>query len=362
MRPTARLRAALAVTAAAVTTLGATAVAQAADTTAPAAPVTAHATGAAAIRATAVPSHLFAPYMEAYTSDDPATIAAKSGAKWLSMAFLQTPSKGSCTLDWNGNSSQPIASSTYGSSIAKIQANGGGVIPSFGGYSADTDGTELADSCTNVSTIASGIEHLITTYNLSRVDFDVEANSLTNSAGIDRRNKAIAKVEAWAASNKRSVQFSYTMPTNTNGLDSGGQAVMKNAVANHTRIDVVNIMTFDYYVGTTQEMAKDTETAAQGLVNQLHTLYPSKSSSQLWAMVGVTEMPGIDDYGKGETFTTADATTVYNWAVSKGIDEISMWAAERDNGGCPGTGGSDSCSGLSQSSWYFSHTWEHFTN
>jgi chitinase len=79
-------------------------------------------------------------------------------------------------------------------------------------------------------------------------------------------------------------------------------------------------------------------------------------------MVGVTEMPGIDDYGKGETFTTADAKTVYNWAVSKGINEISMWASERDNGGCPGTGGSDSCSGISQSTWYFSHTWEHYTN
>jgi chitinase len=333
---------------------GGTAAASAARPAADAAPAT--------TKATPVPAHVFAPYFEAYTSDDPATIAAKSGAKYLSMAFLQTHSSGSCTLYWNGSTSQPIASSSYGSSIAKIRANGGDVIPSLGGYSADTSDTELADSCKSVGSIASGLEHLISTYNLARVDFDVEQDSLTNSGGIDRRNKAIAQVESWAAANGRSVQFSYTLPTNTDGLDSGGKAVLKNAVANHARIDVVNIMTFDYYVGTNQQMSKDTETAAQGLVKELTALYPSKSQAQLWAMVGVTEMPGIDDYGKGETFTTTDARTVLSWARSKGIDEISMWASERDNGGCPGTAGSDSCSGISQSTWYFSHTWEPYTS
>jgi chitinase len=328
-----------------------------------AAPAGASATHPAATHpSTTVPTHVFAPYVEIYNGDDPATVAAKSGATWVSLAFLQTTKKGSCTLYWNGSSSQPVSSSVYGSSFTKLRAAGGDAIPSLGGYTADTTGTELADSCTSVSSITSQLEKLISTYNLSRVDFDVEQNSLTNSAGIDRRNKAIAAVESWASANGRHVQFSYTLPTNDNGLDSGGTAVLKNAVANHTRIDVVNIMTFDYYTGSSHEMATATETAAQGLVNELGTLYPTKSSAQRWAMVGVTEMPGIDDYGKPETFTTTDAKTVYSWALSKGIDEISMWASERDNGGCPGTAGSDSCSGISQSTWYFSHTWEPYTH
>jgi hypothetical protein len=311
--------------------------------------------------ATAMPAHVFAPYFEAWTGDDPATLSQESGAKYLSMAFLQTASSGSCTVYWNGDTSLPVSSSSFGSSISTIQANGGGVIPSFGGYTADTTNTEIADSCTSVSSIAAAYENVITTYNVSRLDFDVEQNSLTNSAGIDRRNKAIAQVESWAASTGRTVQFSYTLPTNPDGLDSGGQAVLQSAVNNGARIDVVNIMTFDYYVGTTQEMATDTETAASGLYNQLAALYPSKTSAQLWGMIGVTEMPGIDDYGSGETFTESDATTVYNWAVSKGIDEISFWALQRDNGGCPGTAGSDSCSGISQTTWYFSGVFEPFT-
>jgi hypothetical protein len=71
-------------------------------------------------------------------------------------------------------------------------------------------------------------------------------------------------------------------------------------------------------------------------------------------------MPGIDDFGAAETFTTDNATSVYNWAVDKGINTIAIWALQRDNGGCPGQGGSDTCSGTTQSTWQFSHTFEPF--
>ncbi|HEU5331869.1 MAG TPA: glycosyl hydrolase family 18 protein [Actinocrinis sp.] len=317
--------------------------------------------GTAAHAATVTPSHVFAPYFEAWTGDDPATLAQQSGAKYLTMAFLQTASAGSCTVDWNGDTGMPVSSSTFGSSIASIQAAGGNVIPSFGGFTADDTGTEIADSCTNVNSIAAAYESLVTTYNVTRIDLDTEDNSLTNSAGIDRRNKAIAQVESWAASTGHTVQFSYTLPTTQTGLASSGLAVLQNAVSNNARVDVVNIMTFDYYTGTSHEMATDTETAASGLFSQLQSLYPSKSSAQLWGMIGVTEMPGIDDFGAPETFTTADGPTVYNWAVSKGIDELSFWALQRDNGNCAGTGGQDNCSGISQSQWFFSHTFEPFT-
>jgi hypothetical protein len=317
---------------------------------------------ATAAAATAMPAHVYSPYFEAYNGDNPATLSTQSGAKYLTFAFLQTASAGSCTAYWNGDSGMPVSSSTFGSQIASIQAAGGNVVPSFGGYAADDGGTDIADSCTNVNSIAAAYESVITTYNVSRVDLDVEDNSLNNTAGITRRNEAVAQVESWAASNGRTVSFSYTLPTNTNGLDANGLAVLQNAVSHGATVGVANIMTFDYYVGSTQEMGTDTETAAQGLYNQLATLYPGKTSAQLWGMIGVTEMPGIDDYGKPETFTTADATTVESWAVSKGIAELSIWALQRDNGGCVGTGGSDSCSGVSQSTWQFSHTFEPFTS
>jgi hypothetical protein len=318
--------------------------------------------GTAQAAGTPLPAHVFAPYFEAYNGDNPVTLSQESGAKYLTFAFIQTASAGSCTAYWNGDTSQPISSSTFGSDISTIQADGGNVIPSFGGYTADTTGTDIADSCTNVNSIASVYENVITTYNVTRIDLDIEENSLTNTAGINRRNEAVAQVETWAASNGRSIQFSYTMPSTTTGMDSSDEAVIQNAIADGATVSVVNLMTFDYYIGTNQEMATDTESAGAGLHSQLQSLYPSDSSSQIWGMIGITEMPGIDDYGAGETFTEADATTVLNWAKSNGINTLSFWALQRDNGGCPGTAGSDTCSGISQPTWYFSNTFEPFTS
>ena len=145
------------------------------------------------------------------------------------------------------------------------------------------------------------------------------------------------------------------------GLTAAGLAVLQNAIANGARIDTVNAMTFDYYYGTPQDMLADTETAAAGLFSQLQTLYPGVSARRLWHMVGVTEMPGIDDFGPDETFTTADAAPLLQWADQQGIGFLSFWALQRDNGNCPGTKGAGDCSGVAQSQWFFSHALEPFT-
>ncbi|MFG3200812.1 carbohydrate binding domain-containing protein [Streptomyces sp. NPDC048192] len=317
--------------------------------------------GGTAHAATPLPAHVFAPYFEAYNGDSPAALSQASGAKYLTMAFLQADKKGSCTPYWNGDTGTPVSSSVFGADFGTIRSRGGDVIPSLGGYAADNGGTEIADSCTNVDSIAAAYEKIITTYDVSRLDMDVEDNSLTNTAGIDRRNQAIKKVEDWAAANGRPVQFSYTLPTTTTGLADSGLAVLRSAKNAGARIDVVNIMTFDYYDGATHHMATDTETAASGLHDQLAALYPNLSDGQLWNTIGVTEMPGVDDYGPAETFTTADATSVYDWAAAKGINTLSFWALQRDNGGCPGGSASDTCSGIAQDTWYFTHTFAPFT-
>jgi hypothetical protein len=310
---------------------------------------------------TGLPQHLFAPYYESYdTSTDMATLSQQSGERYLSLAFLETATPGSCTAYWNGDTSTPIAQSSFGSDIAAIQAAGGNVIPSFGGYTADTTGTDIADSCDSVDSIAQVFESLITTYNVPRIDLDVEGTSVTNTAGINRRNEAIAETEAWAAAHGRSIQFSYTLPTFPTGLPAAELGVLQNAVADGAVISTVNLETFDYYIGTQQNMLADTESAATALEGQLQTLYPSDSPAQLWQMVGITEMPGIDDYGPDETFTEADAVATVIWARLHGVGFLSFWASQRDNGGCPGTKGAGTCSGIAQPTWYFSHVFELF--
>jgi hypothetical protein len=309
-----------------------------------------------------LPYQVFAPYYETYdTSTDLATLAQQSGAWYQSLAFLQTAQAGSCTAYWDGDTTLPIAASSFGADIAAVQRRGGNVIPSFGGYTADTTGTELADSCTSVPAIASVFESLITTYHVPRIDLDIEGDSVNNAAGINRRNEAIAMTEAWAKARHQNIQFSYTLPTFPTGLPPAELAVLQNAVADGATISTVNLLTFDYYIGTQQDMLADTESAATGLAGQLAALYPSASKQQLWHMVGVTEMPGIDDFGTAETFSQANAIQVLVWARAHGLGFLSFWASQRDNGGCPGTKGAGTCSGLTQPTWYFAHVFEHFT-
>jgi chitinase len=311
----------------------------------------------------ALPAHVYAPYFQSWDSADGglAQLSAASGARYLTLAFLETDAPGSCGAYWNGSTATPISATapgSFGADIAAVQAAGGNVIPSFGGYTADTTGTELADSCTSVSAIAQVYESLITTYHVPRIDLDIEATSLSDTAAITRRNQAIAATEAWAAQHGKHIEFSYTLPTFPTGMPAAELAVLQNAVAEGAKISTVNIMTFDYYLGTTENMLSDAESAATAAHGQLATLYPGLSSRALWGMLGVTQMPGIDDFGAAETFTTAQAPAFAVWAALHGLGEVSIWALQRDNGNCPGTKGAESCSGVAQPAWFFSHVFE----
>ena len=312
--------------------------------------------------ATALPAHVYAPYFETWTTDSLTATTQQSGAKYFTLAFLETLSKSSCTLAWNGNRNDPVANGRYLSDIASLRALGGDVIPSFGGWSADQGGTEIADSCKDVNTIAAAYEDVITRYDVSRLDMDVEGRSLNRTDGIDRRNKALKLVQGWAAAQGRPFQVSYTLPTSASGLEASGLAILQNALANGTHVDVVNIMAFDYYDRVTKDMGTAAINAANGTIAQLHGLYPAKTPAQLNAMVGITLMPGLDDYPKKtENTTVAHAQQVYSYARANGLNTLSIWAVQRDNGGCPGVTGSNSCSGIVQSTWEFSHLLEPFT-
>ena len=239
---------------------------------------------------------------------------------------------------------------------------GGDVIPSFGGWSADQGGTEIGDSCKNVSSIATAYEALITKYDVSRLDMDIEGRSLTKPDGIDRRNKAIKLVEDWAAANGRPLQISYTLPTSASGLESSASGSppkrdrQQHARRRREHHDLRLLRPCDKRHGCCGNQRCD------GLVNQLGTLYPGKTLAERQAMVGITLMPGLDDYPRRtESTSVADAQRVYNDAVGNGYNTLSIWAVQRDNGGCPGNTGSNSCSGIVQNTWDFSHVLNPFT-
>jgi hypothetical protein len=304
---------------------------------------------------TSFPAHVYAPYFETWTTDSLTTTAQQSGARYFTLAFLETLSKTSCTLAWNGNRSDPVTNNRYASDIGSLRSLGGDVIPSFGGWSADQGGTEIADSCKDVNTIANAYEDVITRYNVTRLDMDVEGRSLNRTEGIDRRNKALKLVQDWAVAQGRPFQVSYTLPTSATGLEPSGVAILQNALANGTHVDVVNIMAFDYYDRVTTDMGTAAVNAANGTAAQLQSI-------GLTARIGITLMPGLDDYPKKtEKTTLAHAQQVLDYAKANGVDTLSIWAIQRDNGGCPGVTGSNSCSGIVQNTWDFTHLLQPFT-
>jgi hypothetical protein len=308
----------------------------------------------AAHAATPIPAHVYAPYFETWTSDGLRATADASGAKYFTLAFLETTGRRSCTLAWNGSKSQTVPAGRYLSDIASLRSIGGDVIPSFGGWSADQGGTEIGDSCQSVTSIVDAYKSVVTTYDVTRLDMDIEGRSLTRTDGIDRRNKAIAQLQSWAASAGRTLEIQYTLPTNANGLDASSLAVLQNAVANGVRIDVVNPMVFDYYDRVTTDMGAAAINASNGLHAQLTTLLPGLSSAQIWARQGATMMNGVDDYPKGtEVTTVADAQDLRAFAQSNGMRFLSIWSIQRDRAGK---------SGISQQDWDFTHALAPFTS
>lgn len=308
------------------------------------------------------PARVYSPYFETWTDSSLPSLASQSGAHYFNLGFLQAESAGSCTLTWDG--SQSADSPAYRSEIGQLKQRGGNVALAFGGQSAGNNGTEIADSCTDVNAIAADYEAVINTYHVTRLDMDVELNALNDSAGIERRNKAIAMTEAWAVSHGQSLQIQYTLPVQPSGLQPNALAVLQNAVQEGAKVSLVNIMTFDYYdLPGGVDMGTSAIDAATSVNSQLAALYPKKSRQKLYAMEGITFLPGIDDNpSKTEVTQLSGARRILSFARDHSLGLLSIWAIQRDNGGCPGSIDSNSCSGISQSSWAFSHLVESFTS
>ena len=314
------------------------------------------------------PEHVYAPYFQTYLPGSLSAVARQSGARFLTLAFVQSAGKkgaSACSITWNGDRSQPISRGRYRADIARLRATGGNVIASFGGFSADQGGTEIADSCHSVRAIARAYEQLITVYGVHRLDMDVEANSLLNVKGIDRRNKAIVLVEHWARCRHIRLWIQYTLGVEPTGFDQNTMGILRDAVRTGARVDSVNLMVFDYYLTPEHRplnMGKLAIESAISVHRQLARVYPKLNTRQLWRMLGFTMMSGIDDFpGKTEVTRLSDTRVILDFAFANRMDFLSIWAIQRDNGGCPGAIGSNTCSGIKQRPWAFSHLLEPFT-
>jgi chitinase len=263
------------------------------------------------------PARFTAPYVETWNNTSVSGLASSTGNKFYTLAFVIANATGGCTATWNGW--DQLSSNLYVSDVAALRAQGGDVIVSFGGAS----GTELGLACTSVSALQAAYQAVITRYNLTWIDLDIEGAAISwqaNSASIDRRNKAIKALQAA----NPSLRVSYTLPVSPSGLEPDGVSLLQNALQNGVRVDVVNVMAMDY--GSCGiDMGQAAINAASGTRSQL-------SSIGMSAHVGVTPMIGVNDT-TCENFTTANAQALVTYAQANGyISLLAYWAIGADSG------------------------------
>ena len=304
---------------------------------------------AAAAPAAAFPAHVSAPYVDTGLSNTTLTsVASADGTKYFTLAFV----------DGSGCKWSMPNTAGWQTQIANLRKAGGDVSISFGGYTVDTDGTDLGNACSSASAAATQIESVVTTFNATRLDFDIESSELTNKTDVTRTAQALKAVRSWASSKGRSLSIVYTVPTAPTGLTGDGVNVLTSARSNGFTPDIVNVMTMDYGSSGT-EMGNAANQGLDAVAGQVGSAF-GKSGSAAYAMLGNTPMIGQND-SAGEIFTLADASSVVSHANSKGIAEVSFWAEGRDNGGCSGQKtASSTCSGVSQSTGAFTKAFQKF--
>ena len=265
--------------------------------------------GPAHAAAPAFPAHYSAPYLQISAADAGDMTADKSatGTSFFSLAFL-TPQSG-CTPMWEDNNDPMNA---FTSQVSALQAAGGNVIPSFGGAS----GGELAQTCTSVSSLEAAYAKVVSTYHVTRLDFDIEGSVLDDTASDQRRDQALAQLQAADPA----VQIDFTVPVDPTGMPSDVTSMLRGAVSAGVKVNLVNIMTMDF--GNGQNALNDAESAANGSVPQLESIFVV-SSGAAWGMLGLTPIAGQND--DNEVFSQSNAATLESFAAGHGVQELAFW-------------------------------------
>jgi chitinase len=307
-------------------------------------------------REVAWPDRYFAPYsLDRSGKLDLAALAQATGTRFFTLAFVVASKDGSCGATWDGK--QPVGDWMQ-ASISKLQAAGGDVRVAFGGSA----GTELAGSCHTLSSLQSQYQAVIDTYHLTHLDFDIEGQALKDSGENHLRNRAIAALQRRAAAQGRSLVVSYTLPVNVTGLTPAELGLLRDAIASGVTLSVVNLMTMDYHSQRApgDQMGQNAIRAAKSVFGQLRALYPARSAGQLWSMLGLTPMIGVNDDHQ-EIFTLQDARAVLNFARKRQIAQLSLWSAQRDRSCTRGEVAPHHCSGVTQQPYQFSQAFAAFT-
>jgi hypothetical protein len=266
----------------------------------------------------------FAPYVDTslFPPFNLVSTAEATGVKQFNLAFVVSGGSGGCTPDWGGVTA--IGADPVASQIAALRAIGGDVRISFGGE----DGSELAQTCTSLSQLEAAYQDVISSYDVNKIDFDIEGAAVDDTAANALRDQALVALQA----KDPGLQVSFTLPVLPSGLPAAEDAVLTGAVQAGVDITAVNVMAMDYGDGAAPDPSGQMGTFAINAATATDAQVAAAmgiSDAAAWSKVAVTPMIGVNDTSD-EIFTVANAQQLVAFAASKHLAWLSMWSAARD--------------------------------
>lgn len=281
------------------------------------------------------PAKVFAPYVDttAWPTYNFIDTFNKYKVPYFNLGFIVTKSYNVCLPSWA--TYYPAEAGPVNDQIKQLRDLGGDVCVSFGGAA----GMPIHINCPDADSLFKQYQLFCDAYGLTRIDFDIEGTWISSAYSAQNLNNANAlkKLQDYYKGKGESIDIWFTLPILPTGLTPDGLNVIKQAKDAGVNIGGINVMTMDYgdsaAPNPSGKMGQYGIQAITSLHSQLSSLYgSSKTSSEIWAMIGTTPMLGVNDVVT-EVFKQSDATETLNFAKQNNIGMISMWSSNRDLAG-----------------------------
>ncbi|CAG2114054.1 unnamed protein product [Medioppia subpectinata] len=266
------------------------------------------------------------------------------GVNAFSLAFALGGS-GGCTPLWDGEIA--IDEPSIVKELNAFRAAGGELLVSTGGQA----GNYLENACRSTAELANAYKKVLQVTGAKGLDIDLEAvvpfdTVMSALAQIQKENPAIT------------VSFTLEVQGDDYGLtDALGVDVLKAAVKHGVNVDIVNPMAMDFGASGGRTWGQAVIQTGESVVKQMKKVWPKKSEQELYGMLGVTPMLGVND--NGVIFTLEHAKQLVQWANEKKIGHLGFWDINRDkqcsaeSGSNSGSRASPACSGIQQQPFAF---------
>ncbi len=209
--------------------------------------------------------------------------------------------------------------------VQKFVSSGGELILSFGGAAGPfLENMLTEDEQFNLT------DKLISQTKCVGIDYDVEGAEIAMPNSINQRNNVIKRI----VSKYPNLYVSFTLPllgpsNSGGGLDFNGLAFVKSALNSGVKPDIINVMAMDANVSAPTGDAYIA--SIESLKSQLKSLLPNKSDSDIYGMIGITPMIGVND---DSTITKVeDVAKMAAYAKQKNCGLFSFWSIQRDQTG-----------------------------